>query len=226
MPSITSITRGTKLKMAYEKPGAETTTFNLMSTMCQAIDETNFLISIPMLDGKPLPFDDTQRFIFNFKLGLEEIIFSAYLDDQVKDGIRNYWKMRRVTELRTFLRRADQRFNVMLRVDYTSDSWKLKSDGTAEMREALTIDVSSGGASMNLGYKFMVGDICELYFPRVGITEEGRPRNVVAAVCWMREAPKGSVYPMICGVQFRFSDNIEREQLKIYMGAVQKKYKL
>jgi hypothetical protein len=50
--------------------------------------------------------------------------------------------------------------------------------------------------------------------------------DVVAAICWQREAPKGSLFRNIAGVQFRFADGAERDRLKAYVANLKKKYKL
>jgi hypothetical protein len=66
-----------------------------------------------------------------------------------------------------------------------------------------------------------------LSLPRVGTDPAGQAiEDTVAVVCWMRQAPKGSVYRQICGVQFRFGDGSEREQMQAYVSNVKAKYKL
>jgi hypothetical protein len=61
----------------------------------------------------------------------------------------------------------------------------------------------------------------------VGLGAEGAAQNgLVAAVCWEREAPKGSLYRFICGLQFRFGDSSESDRVKAYVANIQKKYKL
>jgi hypothetical protein len=76
----------------------------------------------------------------------------------------------------------------------------------------MTADVSAGGAAVFLNRRFDVGDVCEIFLPRVGTSREGQAiNNVVSAICWLREAPKGSLYRFICGLQFRFADGTERE---------------
>ena len=45
-------------------------------------------------------------------------------------------------------------------------------------------------------------------------------------VCWLRQAPKGSLFRNACGIQFRYADELEREAMKEYMEHVRAKYKI
>jgi len=45
-------------------------------------------------------------------------------------------------------------------------------------------------------------------------------------VCWVRRAPKGSLYRNVCGLQFRYADDMERELVKEYVGYIRAKYKI
>ena len=47
---------GTKLQVAFDVPMGQKTDFNMMATYKGAVDEAYFLISVPMLAGKPLIF--------------------------------------------------------------------------------------------------------------------------------------------------------------------------
>ena len=42
----------------------------------------------------------------------------------------------------------------------------------------------------------------------------------------MREAPKGSLYRNLCGLQFRFAETEEKQRLQIYLENVKEKYRL
>ena len=49
---------------------------------------------------------------------------------------------------------------------------------------------------------------------------------MLGIVCWVRRAPKGSLYRNVCGLQFRYADDMERELVKEYVGYIRAKYKL
>ena len=219
---------GSKISIAYDVPIGVQPEFTLMSTFKEDIDDSTFLMSVPFgSDGKPVPMDDDQKFLMRVGSGMEAMIMAGYIDDEIVDGYHTYWKVRRVTELRQFLKRADERYKCALKLQYYSDSWEPNTQGKIEPLEAMTLDISGGGAAMFINTRFDVGEVIELNFPRVGRDFAGEGvSNVVAAVCWYKEAPKGAGYRHICGVQYRFEDSLERERMKIYCEAVRQTYKI
>jgi len=215
---------GTKLQIAKDVPIGQEPEFNLVSTFYKALDESAFLISVPMQGGKAIEQDEAQKLLIR----IDDQIISGYADDVVKDGLRRYWKIRRVSEQRQFLQRRDERLNVTLPMQYMQQTWPLNADGKIDREDGMTLDVSAGGASFYLNRRFDVGELCELFLPRVGTAPEGQALgNLVSAICWMREAPKGSMYRFACGVQFRFGDDeAERSRVSDYAGNLKKKFKL
>lgn len=227
MAGVLTIKSGTRLQMALDKGLGETPQFDMICTFAKAVDESAFLVSIPMKGGKPLPMDENQKILFAYGLGDEKAIMAGYADDVVKEGIRSYWKIRRVTEQRQFLQRVDERYKITLRLTYKQETWMPNEDGNIPEEDALSLDISAGGMALFLNRRLEVGEVCEVTLPRLGTTEEGRKlEGVVGAVCWLREAPRGSMFRNICGLQFRFSDEVDRARLQEYLGYMKKKYKL
>ena len=227
MASELKIPTGTKLQMAYDVPMGKTPDFNMVCTFKKALDEASFLISIPIVNGKSLLLDENQKMLIRVSQGGEEFLVAAYADDEVKEGIRRYWKMRRVSEQRNFIKRKDERLKVALKLDYYQPTWPIGDDGKISTEEAMTLDVSAGGAALFENRHFDVGEAVVVNLPRVGIAPEGAAiPEVIAAVCWCREAPKGSNYRFLCGVQFRMGNDAQREQLQDYMLYVKKLFKL
>lgn len=221
------IPAGTKLHMAYDVPQGREPDFNMVCTFNKAIDESAFLVSIPMVGGKSLLMDENQKMLIRVTQGSESIVIAAYADDTVKEGIRRYWKMRRVSEQREFIKRRDERLKVALKVDYYQPTWPVNDEGRISTEESMTLDVSAGGAALFVNRRFEVGEVIVLNLPRVGVAPEGAAiPEVIAAVCWDREAPKGSSYRFVCGVQFRMGEDAQREQLQDYMEYVKKMFKL
>ena len=221
------IRSGTRLKLALDKAMGQEPEFDMVCTFAKAVDESAFLVSVPMKDGKPVVRDESQKLLFLYKQGDTDTIVAGYSDDEVKEGIRRYWKIRRVTEQRQFFKRADERLKCMLRVEYRQDTWPLNEDGEIEPEDAMTADVSNGGLSMFVNRRFEVGEICELTLPRLGSTAEAQKiEDVIGVICWMREAPRGSIYRNICGLQFRFGNGTERGRMQDYVAYIKKKYKL
>ena len=227
MPGELNIKSGTKLRLAFDVPMGNEPDFNMVCTFSKALDESAFLISVPMKDGKAISPDDSQKLLIRYGNGDGGKILAGYVDDIVKEGIRRFWKIRRVSEQRQFFQRADERLKVALPVKYVQDTWTPNIDGIIEKESAMSLDISAGGMALYLNHRFEVGEICEITLPNVGTAKEGKGiEDVVSVVCWMREAPKGSIYRNICGFQFRFGAGPERKQMQNYVAHIKKKYKL
>lgn len=226
MASELKLKSGSKLRVAYDVPVGTEPNFNLVSTFNKTLDESAFLISVPMKDGKALEMDETQKLLIRYGTGDDQNIVAGYADDLVKVGIRKFWKIRRVQEQRQFFKRADERVKVGLHLEYMQDSWTPNDDGTISKEEGMTLDISGGGIAMFVNRYFDVGETLFITLQGVGTAEEGKIDELVGVVCWMREAPKGSIFRNICGIQFRFEDDLEKKTLQEYIGYVKKRYKL
>lgn len=221
------IKSGTKLQMAFDVPVDQEPNFNMICTFYKSLDESAFLVSVPMVSGKPLEIDETKKLLIRYGAGNDSMILAGYVDNVVKEGIRRYLQIRRVSEQRQFFQRADERVKVTLRVEYMQETWPVNDDGTITKEDAMTLDISGGGAALYVNRRFDVGEMLAVTLPRVGTSEKGRAiEDIVAVICWMREAPKGSLYRMICGVQFRFGEGPEKKRVQSYIENVKEKYKL
>ena len=190
------ITPGTKLQVAFDVPMGQKTDFNMLATYKEDLDEAYFLMSAPMLAGYPEAVE--------------------------KKGIRTYWKMRKVAEQRTFVKRRDERFKVAMRLTYQRDNAP-----TPEPEDAMTIDVSAGGLAIYLNDYPDVGEALAVQMPTIRLQGERHELpEQLGIVCWVRCAPKGSLYRNVCGLQFRYADDMERELVKEYVGYIRAKYKL
>lgn len=228
MAGTLPIKSGTKLRLAFDVEMGQTPDFNMVCTFFKALDESAFLISIPMKDGKAMTMDENQKILIRYGAQDESgMILAGYVDDVVKEGIRRYWKIRRVSEQRQFFQRADERLKVALPVHYLQETWTPDENGEIAKEEGMTLDISAGGMAVYLNRRFEVGEILEMSLPNVGTVAEGRGvQGIVSVVCWMRETPKGSLYRNVCGIQFRFADGAERKQMQNYVAHIKKKFKL
>lgn len=221
------IKAGSKLQLAFDVPIGKEPVFNMVCTFYRALDDSAFLISIPTSDGKPLMLDETQKFLIRSGIGSNETIVAGYADDVIQDGIRRYWKIRRVTQQRQFFQRADERLKIALHITYMQDTWPVNSDGVVVSQEGLTLDISNGGVAFYLNRRFEVGEVCQITLPRVGVSQDGKAvENVIGVVCWQREAPKGSPFRLVCGLQLRFVNTAEKEIYTRYVENVKKKFAL
>lgn len=227
MAGALMIKTGTKLRMAFDVPAGQEPKFNMICTFNKAVDESAFLVSIPMVGGKALPLDENQKFLFQCGDGDDIQVFAGYADDEVKMGIRRYWKIRRVMEQRQFIKRADIRMKVALPVQYMQETWALNLDGEIDKENGETMDISNGGLAVCMNRWFEVGETCVFTLPRIGTVSDGIASiDVVGVVCWMREVPKGSAFRYVAGIQLRFSDMDERRKMQDYVAGVKKRYRL
>lgn len=149
------------------------------------------------------------------------------MDDVVKEGIRRYWKIRRVTEQRQFIKRVDVRMKVELPIKYMQDTWELNSDGEIDKEQGETMDISNNGLAVYMNRWFEVGESCIFTLPRIGTLSDGvAEQEVVGVVCWVRELPKGDSFRFVCGIQLRFANLEERRKMQEYVMYVKKRYKL
>jgi len=226
MAGSLKIKNGTKLRMALDVPVGQEPQFTFICTFNKSLDESAFLISAPMKGGKPLEVDETQKYLIRSGDGADAMVIAGYVDDIVKEGIRKYWKIRRVTEQRQFVQRQDERVKVALRVEYMQDTWMPNDDGVIEKEDAMSLDISAGGLALYLNRRFEVGEIIIVDLPNIGVSKEGKGmKEIPAVICWNREAPKGSVYRNICGIQFHFSED-EKQVVREYTDFIKKKYRL
>lgn len=226
MAGAVRIRKGSKMRMALDYGNEQEPKFTFITTFAGFLDESSFLVSVPLKGGKPLEIEETQRLLFMYQQGDGGLFLAGYVDDEVVEGIHRYWKIRRVEERRQFFKRSDERMKVCLRIKYTQDTWPIR-DGITERLDGMTMDISAGGAAVFLNHRFEVGETCKLFLPHIGNSEAGEAvEDVAGAVCWVREAPKGGLYRFITGVQYRFSNQTERNRMREYTGVVKKNYKV
>ena len=218
---------GAKMQLAYDVPPGQEPQFNMIWTFIKALDESAFLVSIPMVDGKLLVPEETQKLLFRYGEGDGQSLVAGYVDDVVKEGIRRYWKVRRVTEQRHFVQRRDIRLKIQIPVTYMQDTWELNSEGKIDKEAGETMDISNNGMAVCMNRWFEVGESCIFTLPRLGNAGEGQEaRDAVGVICWMRELPKGGPFRFVAGIQLRFSSVEEGREMQDYVAYVKQRYKL
>ena len=98
-----------------------------------------------MLAGKPLLLDENQKLLMQYAVGENTFVLAGYPESVEKKGVRTFWKMRKVAEQRSFIKRRDERFKVSMRLSYLRDN-----AADPEPEDAMTIDVSAGGLAIYL----------------------------------------------------------------------------
>ena len=177
----------------------------MLCTFNKALDESAFLVSAPMVDGKRLVPDETQKLLFKYTEGDESNILAGYVDDVVKEGIRHYLKVRRVAEQRQFIKRMDVRMKVELPITYMQDTWELNSEGEVDKEKGQTMDISNNGLAVYMNRWFEVGESCIFTLPRLGTAAEGQlpekswESSAGRGKCRKEPVPLRSRYPVkIC----------------------------
>ena len=227
MAGSIQLKKGTKMQLAFDVPVGQEPQFNMLCTFNKALDESAFLVSAPMVDGKRLVPDESQKLLFKYTEGEESNILAGYVDDVVKEGIRHYLKVRRVAEQRQFIKRMDVRMKVELPITYMQDTWELNSEGEVDKEKGQTMDISNNGLAVYMNRWFEVGESCIFTLPRIGTLSDGvAEQEVVGVVCWVRELPKGDSFRFVCGLQLRFANLEERRKMQEYVMYVKKRYKL
>jgi len=214
-----NLKRGSKIYMAYDVPFGQEPVFDMIVTFKENLDGSTFLVSIPMgKDKEPIKLDENKKLLMRYGQGVVQNLIAGYANDVVVDGMRSYWKMRRVTEYRQFFKRNDERVKLGMFMEVTMDGWRELADGTTEHEKCYTLDISYSGAAVFINYRFAVGDVCEVFMPGMGTGPGSDPINYLKAnVCWVREAPQGSPFKLVTGLQYIFDDGIEKERMKLYV---------
>lgn len=227
--AATKIRQGARLQIVIEgdtsekkKRGKKVDEFTLRSTFEKNLDEATFLISVPLKDGKRVEPDSFKKLIIRYGEGASQYIVEGYVDDVVKIGIRQYWKIRKVTNERSFSQRADDRYTFEEIIMYTKYSWLTDSTLDKPAEPGKCIDMSAGGIAFYETDEMSVGEIIEVTFPTLGRTKAGKGFTVRGEVCWQRGADKGAGYKFKTGIKFVFELTDERDMVKAYMGVVAK----
>ena len=145
----------------------------------------------------------------------------------MKEGIRRFWKVRRMEEQRKVIRRVDVRLKVELPVLYMQDSWPLNARQEITKEHGETMDISNNGLAVCMNRHLEVGENAIFTLPRIGTAEGGQSELEVAGViCWVRELPKGDAFRLVSGIQLRFGGDEERTRMQEYVAYVKKRYRL
>ena len=63
MAGALNVRHGAKMRIAFDVPVGQDPQFNMICTFNKALDESAFLVSIPMVNGKALTPDETQKML-------------------------------------------------------------------------------------------------------------------------------------------------------------------
>ena len=220
MPKL-KIKKGEKIKFAFYKEN-EKSQFSHISTFYKSVDDAAILISAPYKNNKILEIDDNQKLLFLYDANGEELIFSGFRDDVVKEGIRIFWKIRIVDEARTYYQRSDERYRIFLPIKYNNPFIKVDESDEVKKHEGETFDISAGGIAMKTNNSFRIGEKIIIDLPDIANIEG--IKEISASVCWQREL-QNDYYKKIVGLQFNV-DKQEKDKILVYVTNLKKKFKL
>lgn len=227
--AATKIRAGARLQIVIEgdddgkkKKGKKVDEFTLRSTFEKNLDEATFLISVPMKDGKRVEPDNFKKLIIRYGEGTSQFVIEGYVDDVVKLGIRQYWKIRKVTNERSFSQRADDRYTFEEKILYTKYSWLTDSVVDKPTEEGRCIDMSAGGIAFFDSDEMFVGEIIETTFPTLGRSKAGKGFTIRGEVCWQRGADKGTGYKFKTGIKFVYEQTDDKKLVQAYMDVIAK----
>lgn len=227
--AATKIRQGARLQIVIEgdtsekkKKGKKEDEFTLRSTFEKNLDDANFLISVPMKDGKRVEPDQFKKLIIRYGEGTNQFVVEGYVEEVVKQGIRQYWKIRKVTNERSFSQRADDRYSFEEMIGYTKYAWLTDSTIDKPVENGKCIDMSAGGIAFFESDPMTVGEIIETTFPTLGRTKAGKGFVIRGEVCWQRGADKGTGYKFKTGIKFVYENTDDKKLVQEYIGVIAK----
>ncbi|WP_130861049.1 PilZ domain-containing protein [Bacilliculturomica massiliensis] len=197
--------------------GEKNKDFSLTSTFERNINSVSFLISVPMAGGKRVEADPQKKLLMKYEMGGSSYVVEGYVDEELQEGRRHYWKIRKVNENRAYFQRTDERIKAELDVTFTKRWWNPDGTDSAEEVKGLTMDVSAGGLAMFTNVPLNVGEMVDMTLPPVG---KKRKVSVSGETCWFRETEKGNAFRYTAGLKFVFINPKDKDKLYKYVDAV------
>lgn len=223
MPKL-NIVKGTKFFIAFPKKGQENAggqDYNVISSFVKSISDVAFLITAPLKAGKPIPLDISKKMYFKYIVLDETYLLEGYADGVETVGIRNYWRIRKVSEARTFVVRSAERISASVKVRYSRLNW-LSDNGsnvlsTDDFEPGLSLDISASGIALYMNDQVPVGEVLMFSMPAI----EGVAKTFIihGEACWTREVFRGN-FRFITGFKFVFDQADDRDKMADYTEAI------
>ena len=191
---------------------------HLRSTFEKNVNESSFLVSVPIVNGKRADIDQFQKLLIQYDFNSASYAVEGYIDDYVKVGVRNYWKIRKTSENRQFFQRADVRIKVQIPLKFIKKWWTPDGIDQQEELSGLTADISAGGCAMFGNVTLSVGEVVDLTLPQQG---RKKPVDLRGEVCWVRDTEKGNAFRYLAGIKFIFMEQKEKERVGSYVAALE-----
>ena len=219
MPKL-NIVSGTKLELQLlGKQGQKP--LGLKSSFEKAVGKNCLLISAPFYEGNYANFEHQDALNIQYWRGTSKRILFGYIEGSVQRGLRNYWRVKIISEEREFVFRAYERIKTGLRVSYTGCMPENQA-GEPHIMYALSYDISAGGISLRLHGYVEPEALLELNLPPLG-TIKGFTQK--AEVRWIMATENNKAFSYAAGMRFVFANAEERENMKAYIFALIRMHK-
>jgi len=217
---------GTKLMIAYDNGQPLTLAdYDMRSSFRENLNSVSALISAPLRSGNPVEMDFSKRLCIRYEVGGETYLFDAYADDEIMDGIRNCWKIRKISEPRAFSLRQHERFKMVVQVGYVRIAKLVQGLDSRFYDIGKTMDVSKGGIGFYLNTEVEIGEILLLNFPPIESMERSHNFAIRSEVCWMRlcnSTQQRNGYGYLCGLKFIYDNAADSDYMEQYIKALVK----
>ena len=188
----------------------------LKSTFEKNVDEDCFLISAPIHKEEYVIFEPLAKLVIRYVQGNIIRILTGCVDEHIKIGVRNYWKIHMLSEERQFVKRSHERTNISLRISFNKANILSNDPYKKEKMYAIGKDISYGGIALKINDLLETNDVIEINLPLVGrmkITQKAQTR-------WITATEKDKSFSYLAGFRFVFTTAEEKENMKAYVGAL------
>lgn len=191
----------------------------MKSSFEKNVSDSSILITIPIVDGKRAKIGDMQPLLVKYSMDGVAYAVEGYIDDIVKQGARQYWRVRKTSEVREFFQRTDVRVRARLNVTFIKKWWDVHGEPKEDESIGMTEDISAGGLAFYENTPLAVGEIITVKLPKTPKHKEMEGRS---EVCWVRSTEPGNAFKHMVGLRFIFEDQAEKERVAAYVAALPK----
>ncbi len=191
----------------------------MKSSFEKNVSDSSILITIPIVNGKRAAIGDMQPLLIKYSMDGVAYAVEGYIDDIVKQGARQYWRVRKTSEVREFFQRTDVRIKARFNITFLKIWWNAHGELQEDESIGMTEDISAGGLALYENTPLAVGEIITVKLPNQGKKKglEGR-----SEVCWVRSTEPGNAFKNMVGLRFIFENQGEKERVAAYVASIPK----
>ncbi len=191
----------------------------MKSSFEKNVSDSSILITIPIVDGKRAVVGDMQPLLIKYSMDGVAYAVEGYIDDVVKQGVRQYWRVRKTSEVREFFQRTDVRVKARLNITFVKIWWDAHGQIQEDESIGMSEDISAGGLAFYENTPLTVGEIITVNLPGQGKKKGLSGRS---EVCWVRSTEPGNAFKHMVGLRFIFENQGEKEKVAAYVASIPK----